>query len=207
MDKVIADLKQLLNMSPTAERLSLMGSAYKRKAMISTTNGDKLKALILAAGYYKQAYTMPQNSNPTYSLINWLEIEKILLLAKTTRGTASMLKKYKFAPAQKTKADIADAIKKMINADADMEFWNEIAKANALLCAWLMEGKNTKEFTDKMVIDAYKKVWGIAGSQNKKVSEIEHFDFLIDAYTGLVKKPANVTTIKKIKQDLEKIIK
>lgn len=207
MDKVIADLKQLINMSPTAERLGLMGSAYKRKAMISTTNADKIKALIQAAGYYKQAYNMPQNSNPTYSLINWLEIEKILLLVKAKPGISSIIKKYKFAQVQKTKADIADAIKKMINADADMDFWNEIAIANALLCAWLMEGKNTKEFTDKMVIDAYKKVWSIAGSQNKKVSEIEHFDFLIDAYAGLVKKGAIVTAIKKIRLDLENIIK
>ena len=207
MDKVIADLKQLINMSPTAERLSLMGSAYKRKAMISTTNTDKIKALITAAGYYRQAFSMPQNSNKTYSLINWIEIEKILLLAKTKPGVNTLIKKYKFTAPQKVKADITDAIKKMINADADMDYWNEIAKANALLCAWLMEGKNTTELTDKMVTDAYKKVWGIEGSQNKKIAEIEHFDFLIAAYTGLVKKPGNVTTIKKIKQDLENIIK
>ena len=207
MDKVIADLKQLLNMSPTAERLSLMGSAYKRKAIISTTNADKVKALILSVGYYKQACNMPQNSNKTYSLINWLEIEKVLFLIKAKPGISSIIKKYKFAPAQKTKADIAEAIKKMVNADADMDFWNEIAIANALLCAWLMEGKNTKEFTDKMVIDAYKKVWGIAGSQNKKVAEIEHFDFLIEVYSGLVKKPATIITIQKIKKDLENIIK
>jgi pimeloyl-ACP methyl ester carboxylesterase len=207
MDKVIGDLKQLINMSPTAERLSLMGSAYKRKAMISTTNADKVKALILAAGYYKQANSMPQNSNPTYSLINWLEIERILLLVKSKSGISAIIKKYKFTLPQQTKAAIADAIKKMTGADVDIDFWNEIGKANALLCAWLMEGKNTKELTDKMVTDAYKKVWGIAGSQNKKVSEIEHFDFLMDAYSGLVKKPANVTAIKKIKQDLENIIK
>ena len=55
MDKVIADLKQLLNMSPTAERLSLLGSAYKRKAMISANNADKIKALMLSANYYKMA--------------------------------------------------------------------------------------------------------------------------------------------------------
>jgi CHAT domain-containing protein len=207
MDKVIADLKQLINMSPTAERLSLMGSACKRRTMIVNTNADKIKALILAAGYYRQAFIMPQNSNKTYALTNWLEIEKILLLAKSTPGLSSLLKKYKFAAPQKTKADITDAIKKMINADADMDYWNEIAKANAFLCAWLLEGKNTKELTDKMVVDAYKKVWSMAGSQNKKVAEIEHFDFLINVYSGLVKKPAIVNAIKKIKEDLEKIIK
>ena len=150
---------------------------------------------------------MPQNSNPTYSLINWLEIEKILLLVKSKPGISAIIKKYKFTLPQQTKAALANAIKKMISADVDMDFWNEITKANALLCAWLMEGKNTKELTDKMVADAYKKVWGIAGSQNKKVGEIEHFDSLLDAYSGLVKTPAQVNAIKKIKQDLENIIK
>lgn len=207
LDKVIADLKQLLNMSPTAERLSLMGSAYKRKAMISTANTDKAKALITAAGYYKQAYNTPLNSNKTYSLINWLEIEKILQLAKNNAGVKTVIKKYKFETVNKTKELIDDGVKKLISTDADMDFWNEIGKANAVLCAWLVEGKNTKELTDKMVVEAYKKVWNIAGSQNKKVSEIEHFDFLIAAFSSLVKKPANVAAIRKIKQDLEKIIK
>ncbi|HMI78626.1 MAG TPA: tetratricopeptide repeat-containing protein, partial [Ferruginibacter sp.] len=206
MDKVIADLKQLLNMSPTAERLGLLGSAYKRKAMISPTNADKIKALILSAGYYKKAFDMQDNTNTTYSLTNWLEIEKILQLVKNREGIRSIIKKYKFASLPATKKAISDELKKMINEDADMDFWNEIGKANILLCSWLLEGKNTKELTDNMVVDAYKKVWNIAGSQNKKIAEIEHFDFLVSLYSGLVKKPTTIKTMLKIKQDLEKVI-
>ncbi len=206
MDKVIADLKQLLNMSPTAERLSLLGSAYKRKAMISATNADKIKALMLSANYYKMAYDNPGNNNKTYSLTNWLEIEKILMLVKNRPGIKNIISKYKFTAPAKTKADISVAIKKMVSADADIDFWNVIAKANALLCAWLLEGKNTKELNENMVVHAYKKVWNIAGSQNKKISELEHFDFLLMAYLDLVKKPEYVSTIKKIRKDLESII-
>lgn len=206
MDKVISDLKQLMSMSPTAERFSLLGSTYKRKAMISATNMDKIKSLMLSADHYKKAFDTPGNGNKTYSLTNWLEVEKILHLVKNRAGIKSIIKKYRFAPVVKTKADISDAITRMINADADMDFWNEIGKANALLCAWLLEGKNTKDLTDQMVVEAYGNVWNIAGSQNKKISELEHFDFLISAYSGLVKKPANVKMIKKIKQDLERLI-
>ena len=193
-------------MSPTAERLSLLGSAYKRKAMISASNTDKIRSLMLSADHYKKAYDMPGNSNKTYALTNWLEIEKILMLVKNRPGIKPIIKKYKFAAADKTKADITEAIKKMVSADTDIDFWNVIAKANALLCAWLMEGKNTKGLTDKMVVLAYKKVWNIAGSQNKKISELEHFDFLLMAYSDLVKKPEYVNTIKKIRKDLESII-
>ncbi|MEP7237218.1 MAG: CHAT domain-containing protein [Ferruginibacter sp.] len=209
MEKVISNLKQLLNIGekPTAERLSLLGSAYKRKAMISANNTERVKALITSAGYYKMAYDNPDNSNKTYSLTNWLEIEKILQLAKKQAATKAIIKKYKFAEVNKIKADIADAIKQMVSDELDIDFWNVIGRANALLCAWLLEGKNTKELTDKLVLDAYTKVWNIAGSQNKKISEIEHFDFLISIYSGLVKSPTNVKTIKRIKQDLEKIIK
>lgn len=51
------------------------------------------------------------------------------------------------------------------------------------------------------------KVWNMAGSQNKKITEIEHFGILISAYETLVKKPANVKMLRKIRQKLEEIIK
>ena len=93
------------------------------------------------------------------------------------------------------------------NADNDMDYWSEIAHANAALCYWLMEGGNTKLVTENKVIEAYTKVWKFAGSQNKKTSEIEHFDFLIFVYSGLVKSPKIIKTLKKIRQDLVSIIK
>ena len=208
MIKVIANLNQLLGIgdTPTAERLSLLGSAYKRKAMISANNTDKVKALMLAADYYKKAFNTPHNNNKTYALTNWLEIEKILQLVKNRQGLKTILSKYKFEAVSKTKAYMADALGQLINAEADIDFWNVIGTANTTLCAWMLEGKNTVELTDKMVVNAYAKVWSMAGSQNKKVSEIEHFDFLISIYSGLIKSPANVKTITKIKKDLEKII-
>jgi len=207
MDKVISDLKQLLNMSPTSERLSLLGSAYKRKFMMAASHTEKVKLLLLSADYYKRAFNMPEKSNKTYALSNLLEIEKILQLIKNTTATKAAAKKYKFTTAAKAKEDIANTIKVIKDADADMNFWYEAAMANLLLCSWLMEGKNTALLTDKMVIDAYNKVWDFEGSQNKKVGEIEHFDFLIAAYSDLVKRPANVKLIKKVRQDLENIIK
>ncbi len=207
MDKVIIDLKQLLNMSPTAERYSLLGSTFKRKSIIAVANADKINALITAANYYKQAYGMPGNTNKTYALTNWLEIEKILLLIKNRAGMKSLLKKYKFSILNKAKEELAAIIKKTSNADADIDFWNEISKANAGFCYWLLAGGNSDVMTEKELIDNYAAVWNIDGSQNKKIAEIEHFDFLISAYAGLVKLPKNIKTLKKIRQDLVSILK
>ena len=207
LDKVIADLKQLLNMSPTAERFSLLGGAYKRKAMIAANMPDKVKALMLSADYYKKAWSMPGYMYRIYALTNWLEIEKILQLVKNKPGLKSIIKKYKFATAVMAKAEIAAALKVDVNQNVDMDFWLKTDPANILLCAWLLEGKNTKDISDVIIEEAYAKVWRIEGSQNKKIAETDHFNFLLAMYAGLVKKPATAKSIKRIKDNLEAIIK
>ena len=207
MEQAITDLTQLMNMSPTAERLSIMGSAFKRKMMIDTSNNEKMVSLMLAADFYRQAYEKEGNKNRTYALTNWLEIEKILLLVKNQVGIKTTVKKYKFNDLTIAKADLKLMLDYKTNADSDMDYWSEIAHANAALCYWLMEGGNTKLVTENKVVEAYTKVWKFAGSQNKKTSEIEHFDFLIFVYSGLVKSPKIIKTLKKIRQDLVSIIK
>jgi len=47
----------------------------------------------------------------------------------------------------------------------------------------------------------------MAGSQNKKVAEIEQFDFLINAYSTIVKLPRVVNVVKKIRNDLQNYLK
>jgi hypothetical protein len=106
MEAAITDLIQLMNMSPTAERLSIMGSAFKRKMMIDTSSNERMISLMLAADFYRQAYEKPQNKNKAYALTNWLEIEKILLLVKNKAGLKTSIKKYKFNDLSKAKADL-----------------------------------------------------------------------------------------------------
>ena len=58
-----------------------------------------------------------------------------------------------------------------------------------------------------MVVENYTRVWNVAGSQGKKIGELEHLDFLKDAYAGLVKSAKVVKTINKIKNDLKNYLK
>ena len=170
MKKVITDLEQLRDMCGTAERLSLLGSTFKRKSVISVTIDEKIKALTTAADYYKQAYKMPVNNNKTYALINWLEIEKILDQSKNKVGVKALLKNYSFINIDEFKATIEVLVGTRPDAGSDMDFWTEIGYANASLCLWLLENGKSKSINDADVFEAYKTVWKMAGSQRKSVS-------------------------------------
>jgi hypothetical protein len=194
-------------MSPTAERLSIMGSAFKRKMIIDNSDKEKVMSLMLAADFYRQAYEKEANNNKAYALTNWLEIEKILLLVKNQVGIKAAVKKYPFNDLSKAKADLKLLLEQKPNPENDIDYWTEISQANSALCYWLLEAGSSKLITETKVLEAYTKVWNFGGSQNKKAAEIEHFDFLIAAYSGLVRSPKNVKTLKKIRQDLLGILK
>ena len=88
-----------------------------------------------------------------------------------------------------------------------MDFWKEVEIANACLCLWLLERKNTADMNEKMVIDAYQKAWNFAGSLNKKIAEIEHFDFLINAWSTFSTAKPQIKAITKIRTDLKNFLK
>lgn len=213
INAVIDDLNLLNKMSHTSERLSLLGSTFKRKALMipsvkknkgnkAVINTDKLDTLQKAADFYRKAYEQSKNSNQVYSLVNWLELHNILRQAagnKTQRGK-------KRTPGDTFLEDAKKQIKKIIdeqkNQQADMDFWVEIGVANAKLCIWLLdEEPNKKAKAD--ITGTYLNIWRDAGSQNKKIAEIEHFDFLIDAYTMLGKKQVT-SVLEKIREDLNR---
>lgn len=207
IDGVIDDLNQLNKIAPTAERYSLLGSTYKRKALMQPVKKDKLAAIEKAAAYYRMADAIPKNVNRNYSLSNWLELENILVQAGKQAWAQNQPKNSKRPSLKYAKDRIDEAIKAKAAAHADMDFLVEISTASLHFCRWLLEGKNTKELNEETLTRHYVKAWDIAGSQNKKIAELEHFDFLMDAYTHLVKKPAILKAIGKIKAGLKDFLK
>ena len=59
-----------------------------------------------------------------------------------------------------------------------------------------------KSPTYEEIFNLYKETWDKAGSKGKKLGEIDHFDFLIDALSLSRKK--NITVIKNKVNDLAK---
>ena len=58
------------------------------------------------------------------------------------------------------------------------------------------------------VLDAYRKIWHMAGSKAKKLTELEHLEFLIDAVTSSKKRNTKLlkNTLEQLRDELQKLI-
>ncbi|MEO6290637.1 MAG: CHAT domain-containing protein [Ginsengibacter sp.] len=211
MDAVIKDLTILLDISPTSERYSLLGSGYKRKSILTAGLAHKTKALGQAAYYYMKAHYSPNNNNKAYTLCNWLEMENILvLLGDRNWGQEIIAGKdsYKaFSSAQSL-----DELEKLRSAFAktneDMDYWSLLAIANIQLCELIIAPSSaTDEKAWDDVLVTYRKIWSKAGSKGNKLAEIEHLALLVDGLSQSKKR--DVVKLKKrvgdLKEELEKI--
>ncbi len=211
IEKVIKDLELLIEYSPTAERLNLMGSALKNKAMISSTKPQKINACRQAALYYYKAYSKQKKA---YSLVNWLELESILVLLEN-RNWGQAIKADQFEYKLPHLKDAVKDLETMLdfitgNSPDELNYWDWVSVANIKLCMMMMgyKARNYSLPGFKEILDIYKETWDKAGSKGKKLGEIEHFDFLTESLA--LSKKKNVVAIKKkideLKDELEKMI-
>ena len=205
--KVIDDINRLNAMSPTAERYSLLGSAYKRKALILTVKKDKLSSISRAADYYRMAHRLPGNRKRVHTLSNWLEMECILVDAGKKKWPAHASKTGTMPTLKDARQELLDMITGKALEDNSTDFLAEISLANAQCCLWLLDGKNSAGLNEKILLAHYTSAWRQSGSQNKKMADIEHLDFLIDAYSDLVKKPVVLKTLRYIKSGLKDFLR
>lgn len=70
----------LLALGETSERLSIMGSAYKRLAGLQTVPADVNASLVKAAQFYQRAAKKQEQEQcgDPYPILNWLAIEAVL---------------------------------------------------------------------------------------------------------------------------------
>ncbi|HKZ66364.1 MAG TPA: CHAT domain-containing protein, partial [Chitinophagaceae bacterium] len=211
IDKVIKDLNLLIDYSPTAERLNMLGSAYKSKAMVNTTKGQKINAYKQAALFYHKAYSKQKKA---YSLTNWLEIENILVLLENRKwGQPVKIEQEEYSlPAIKDAVkDLGNMFDSLTNFSPDeLNYWEWASAANIKLCIMMLEYKagTYKQPVYEEIFNLYKETWDKAGSKGKKLGEIDHFDFLTDALS--LSKKKNATEMKKkindLKSKLERMI-
>lgn len=211
MNAVIDDLEILIKYSPTAERLNLLASAYKRKAILSKTRVQKISAYKEAAVYYAKSYNTRKNA---YALANWYELESILMFAGDKRKWGQPIRhdrySYNLPSLKDAVKEIEAALDALKDPTLEMNYWDLVSAGNLPLCLMMLNNKSvlSQPPTYETVVNTYKELWDRAGSMGEKKGSIEHWDFLIDALA--LSKKANAQAVNNIivqlKTQLEKTL-
>jgi CHAT domain-containing protein len=173
---VIKDLDHLLQFSETVNRLAIMGSTYKRLALIQEAD-DKLDAYIAAAAKYHRANELNTPGKKHYTLTNWLLIDR---LVDGIANDISLTAKRKY-----TVPDFSQSIKYLdeelslfrANAAEETRFLNLIAEPGILLTKFIL-GDESIAFEE--LSECNRRIWLETGSPGEKESLLDHFEFLID---------------------------
>jgi hypothetical protein len=208
--RVTDDIRALLQVSPTAERYSLLGSTFKRKAILSSTKPQKIKALSEAAFYYQKANAMRSGNASSYSITNWLEIETILVLSgdrKWKEVAKFGRESYELPSLESVNDQLNEFSAKMkTSAGYRMKYWDMVCFANIRLCLTLVNLSSKTKIDWEEVLETYRQTWAKAGSKGKRLAEIEHLELLIDGLR-LSNKPGVSSTRKNIEQLKEELFK
>jgi CHAT domain-containing protein len=173
---VIGVLQALLRIGRTKERLSLLGSAYKRLSMTMSANPSRLlKTYRTAAGYYAEAAAGCKNG---YALTNWYSLEAICRLYGQKWGSRSSTKA--LPTISEAQVQLQGLVAETSTGEEDMDYWAMVVTANAKLCLLLL-GSGTTPLDIADLIQRYRTIWRKAGSPGKRMAEIEHLAFLIHA--------------------------
>ena len=203
MEKVIKDLNLLIDYSPTAERLNMMGSALKAKAILNTERNQKINAYEQAARFYQQAYTLQKKA---YPLINWLQIENILVLLgnrKWGQRITTQEQSYK-VPALKDAVKLLENMIDLLAASPadEINYWDWASAGNIRLCLMMLgyktAGYQPPKYED--ILNEFIETWDKAGSFGKKTGEVENLKFLLDAIAQSNKR--NTAVLKNKIEDL-----
>ncbi|MBC7874037.1 MAG: CHAT domain-containing protein, partial [Ferruginibacter sp.] len=227
IDKVIKDFDYLLLISSTAERFNLLGSAYKRKAVVGP-KANKRKNMEAAAFCYYQASQIDQESG-IYSLVNWYILEAIIRLnAKKPWVKAHSVNVHKRLCIYDTRIDrtstdpamhipkpyelscVEDAILRMeelkkntFDPSSNMDYWRLTEAANLQLCELVLNSSPDSEKW-KALQATYIKLWKNAGSSAKRKMEVDNLKLLNELLIHDNDLKKNIT---QLEGDLRKLIK
>ncbi len=176
IDETIADLERLLQFSETGERLSLLGSTYKRCAWI-TVGDERRAALAKMAEWYRKAHEKKYNKEnrkpDTYPLLNWLAAEILRAwYGSEPELTASQIKEW---------CETARAFAEEKDRQGP-NFWNSVVKPECDLVQALAD--KTIEEKKQAIVEAYWNAWVRGASAREFSSVTEHLEFLAEMAEG-----------------------
>lgn len=201
IEQAIGRLAAVSELAPTVERLCLLGAAYKRLALIETTDAGRCEALANMAQQYHQAFARGPD---IYAFTNWasaaLLVRRIFPEQPADREPLSGLDNLKRDAAQLSKV-VEDRNTSTPN------FWDSVSLADLELVLIMAESmpdtmlrkQHKGTGSSESVLKAYRQAILRGSSIRERSSIAEHLDFLRAFY------PDNdpmVGLIDQIKEDL-----
>lgn len=168
LQEAVRNLEWILTIAETPHRLALLGSAYKRIAVLRA--GDKrTEALHNAENYYGRAHEKYLSEkggvNPYYSL-NWLAFRFLLDQLTSNKARSEALKLIE----QSREAGAARHARQP-------NFWDRIAVPDSALLKALISGALDESVAD--VQRKYLQQFNLGASARERASVLEHIDFLV----------------------------
>ena len=174
IDRAISQLESLIFLGSTAERHSLLGSAYKRKLMVLNPDNkvEFLETLKLSSLAYFEAAKV-KNLKDSYAINNTVQLGRIYELLSGTEFTLG----------DKPKIKLGKLLEDLTNVVNDQPivkkgYWDFVTKTSLLLSAFTLE-KKLSESKWKALKASYLDVWKRAGSPSDKKAEEEHLEILL----------------------------
>lgn len=197
IEKAISKLESLLSLGVTAERYSLLGSAYKRKLMLLNDRLDFVQALEISSKSYFQAAKISKFKK-SYPITNGIQLGRVYELISNQEFTLDGKSKIRFGK-------VLDDLEKLIESKPKEKksYWDLVTDTNVLLSRVLTDKKPTKKAWEDLK-NSYQDVWAKAGSISDKMAELEHLDTLIKGleYSTSEEGKALLVSLKSLKSAL-----
>jgi hypothetical protein len=190
IEKYIETLTRLMaTLGETTERLSMVGSGYKRLALISSSKPSNVcnEALEQMEKYYRQAWTLTKErakgNKPLdpYPLINAL-VARIAFLVRSGDEKQAAEERKEILRVEK---GVAQHLAQALEMAKPESFWAAVGVADTKLLDALIEylSLRTKRVPDRVhkeLVEDYRTAWKQYGSTRELNSVIEHYTFLVD---------------------------
>lgn len=186
----------------SVERLCLLGSSYKRLAMVTTGNARK-EALWKMADCYHRAYrcAVQQHTPKPYPPLNLIAAEYALRTFFSLPKQRTAKKRKEQEDATQLLAIVEGLIKEKLTPDAD--FWDVIAAADYQFTRHVV--KQTLAENVEVVVQGYREAKKRGGSPREFRSVLEQVDFFIEMGRGDAKNQAEKKRLAALQDIREKL--
>jgi pimeloyl-ACP methyl ester carboxylesterase len=179
----IQEIEVINRIHPTSERLSLIGSAYKR-AFLMLRSPDYLKKTEKAYFDSLQYYQTNPGSSPNmyYPFFNWATAYALLEVA----GHKPSKRK------QPSAADVERALAEAMGLDARKpDFWNKTAPSMGYAYQLIKASEPAEiERLIEQLADNFREAWVKEGNESNRKSHLDQFRFIIHALSLVKDKEA-----------------